>query len=166
MTVFSDASALITLARIRRIASLADLFGRVRISTVVFDEVVVAGASLPGAMEVLKSEGIDVVPVGDLKMVAQLGKLNGLGMGEVSTVILTENCEGGISIIDEIKGRRFAEARGVKVIGCVGLLEVMYRHGIVRDLRDEYKALVRFGMRIDRRILANSLERHGLARLD
>lgn len=52
MTVVSNASPLIALARIGQLGALGKLYGTVHIPTEVHDEVVVAGAGMPGALAV------------------------------------------------------------------------------------------------------------------
>jgi len=60
VTVVSDASPLITLARINCFDLLPKLYGRVYISTEVYNEVVIAGAGLAGATQVAHADWIEV----------------------------------------------------------------------------------------------------------
>ncbi len=65
MRVVSNASPLITLARIGRLNSLQFLYGTVNIPTAVHNEVVVAGANMPGALAVAQAGWIQVTVVQD-----------------------------------------------------------------------------------------------------
>ena len=65
MKVVSNASPLITLARIGHLDSLHKLYERVHIPTEVYDEVVIAGAGMPGAATVSKADWLHVTPVQD-----------------------------------------------------------------------------------------------------
>lgn len=123
MTVISDSSPLITLAKIGRLELLPQLYQSIAITPQVYDEVVVRGAGLTGSAEIAGSNWIDVKPVknvGEL-MVAQ--RELGLGIGELSTIILGKEENAGLVLIDEAKARSVARQRGLAVLGCVGLLE-------------------------------------------
>lgn len=60
MTVVSNASPLIILARIGHLRLLADLYGRIVIPLEVHDEVVVAGRGRAGSEEVREAGWIEV----------------------------------------------------------------------------------------------------------
>jgi predicted nucleic acid-binding protein len=66
VTVVSNASPLIILARIGHLQLLADLYGRVVIPSEVHDEVVVAGRGRPGSEEAREASWIDVRPITDV----------------------------------------------------------------------------------------------------
>ena len=65
MTVVSNSSPLITLARIGCFDLLPKLYSRVYISSEVYKEVAVDGAGLPGATQVAQADWIEVSPVQD-----------------------------------------------------------------------------------------------------
>jgi predicted nucleic acid-binding protein len=59
-----------------------------------------------------------------------------------------------------------AATQGLKVIGCIGILEAAFRRGLVSDLRDVYLALLAQGIRVHPKILNRSLVSFGLSPLD
>jgi predicted nucleic acid-binding protein len=61
----------------------------------------------------------------------------------------------------ERSARRLAQASGVNVMGCVGVLETGHRKALVKDLRHVYQELLRQDIRIDRQILDQSLRSCG-----
>jgi predicted nucleic acid-binding protein len=67
--------------------------------------------------------------------------------------------------MDERKGRSLALEEGLSVVGCVGLLEEVYRRGEIKDLRQIYEELLRQNMRVDLRTLQASLRKLGLKAL-
>jgi predicted nucleic acid-binding protein len=69
--VVSNASPLISLARIGHLDSHHKLYPVVHIPTEVYNEVVVAGAGMPGAAAVAKADWIRVSPVQDVEGLAQ-----------------------------------------------------------------------------------------------
>ena len=60
MTVVSNSSPLITLARIGRLELLHDLYQTIAITPEVYQEIVVAGAGLTGAAEVATSRWVPI----------------------------------------------------------------------------------------------------------
>jgi predicted nucleic acid-binding protein len=90
LTVVSDSSPLITLARIDCFALLPKLYGRVHVSPEVYREVVTDGARLPGAVEVAQADWIEVRAVENTAVLDEaIGKTR-LGAGETSVVVLAK----------------------------------------------------------------------------
>ena len=161
MTVVSDSSPLITLARIRCFDLLPKLFGRVYISSAVYREVVIDGAALPGAAEVSRSDWIEVRPVRNFDVAAAVVKIR-LGAGEISTVVLAKELSADLVLIDEWKARRYAHEEGLPAVGCIGILEDSYKHGHLRDLRESYQQLIDHKARVERQTLQRSLAKFKL----
>jgi predicted nucleic acid-binding protein len=84
--VVSNASPLISLARIGHLDALHKLYETVNIPTEVYDEVVIAGAGMPGAAAVSKADWINVTPVQDAAGLAKAIVKTGLGRGEISAI--------------------------------------------------------------------------------
>jgi hypothetical protein len=163
--VVSDASPLITLARIGHLDSLHKLYEAVHIPTEVYNEVVIAGAGMPGAAAVSKADWIHVTAVRDSERLAKAISKTGLGAGETSAVFLAKELAADLTLMDEWKARRFAIEEGLAVVGCVGILEELYRRGEIKDLRQTYQELLRQNIRVDLRTLQSSLKQFGLASL-
>ncbi len=88
MIVVADASPIICLARVGRLALVRDLFGRVIVPPAVRDEV----AAGPGGDQVLQSSTwIEVRPVTDSTRVAALA--GELDLGEASAIALAWGAE-------------------------------------------------------------------------
>jgi predicted nucleic acid-binding protein len=84
-----DSSALITLARIRRLDLLRQVAGAIRIPDAVYEEVVQAGQARHGSVEVAHAQWISRHQVKDQGAVARLrGRL---GKGEAEAIVLA--CE-------------------------------------------------------------------------
>ena len=165
MIVVSDSSPLIALARIRRLNLLASLFERVLIPTEVHHEVTVAGRGLPGAEEVHNAGWIEVrAPRGPVDPSLQRA-CEGLGDGERGAIFLAKSLTADLTLLDEWRARRIAQQTGLGVLGCLGVLEAGFRHGLVPDLRAAYVDLLRQGIRFDLKLLQDSLTRLGLPTL-
>ena len=164
--VVSNASPLITLARIGHLDYLPGLFELVHISREVHDEIVVAGAGRPGAAGVMRADWIRVMPVRDHAAMAGAFERFSLGAGETSAVQLARELGAELLLMDERRGRKMASEAGIAVMGCVGILEELHRRDVWADLRGAYQELLRQNMRIDQRTLQMSLEHFKLVPLE
>ena len=126
MIVISDSSPLITLARVDCLDMLPHLYPLVHIPTEVYNEVVVAGSGLAGAIRVASAPGIHVVPVKDAVSLNAAMEKTGLGPGEVAAVQLARELNAQVVLMDEWRGRRYAEEADLIVFGCIGILEMLY----------------------------------------
>ena len=165
MIVVSDSSPLITLARIGQLDLLRQLFGHVHIAEEVRQEVVVRGAGRPAADAVRDAKWIQSHTAVRADEMQRLRSLHPLGTGELATVLLARSLPADLAIIDERAARQWAQARGVGVMGCVGILEMGFQRALVADLRLSYRELLAQGIRVDRDILNRSLSALGLPAL-
>ena len=161
MIAVSDSSPLIALARIGRLNLLRSLFGRVLIPDAVYEEVVVSGAGLPGANEVRDAEWIETYSGPDDAVSYLAAEGAGLGEGEAATIRLAKQLSADIAILDDAKARRVALAAGLTITGSIGILELGFRRGLVKDLRTAYVDLLKQGIRFDLGLLRESLARFG-----
>jgi predicted nucleic acid-binding protein len=162
--VVSNSSPLITFARIGRLELLRQLFGHIHIADEVYQEVAVRGAGRPAAEAVRTAVWIEIHPAAVPNLVG-LQASRALGAGEVATILLCSELRADLAIIDERKARRRAQGSGIAVIGCVGILEIGHRRGLVPNIRDVYANLLTQGIRIDQRILDQCLLALGLSPL-
>lgn len=161
MRVVSNASPLITLARVDLLMGAQELFGTLHIPEAVYQEVVVAGKGMPGSTAVGEASWIQVSPIENENSLAELKLRYGLGDGETSAVVLAKEFGADLVLMDELRGRRMAIDAGLSVMGCVGVLEALYRRGVLADLREVYGRLLAAKVRIDLRTLRTSLEQYG-----
>jgi len=155
--VVSNASPLISLAKVGYLHLLPGLFGQISIAPEVHQEVVGAGGTRPGAIEIQNAGWSQIQAVKDTARLHRWQQTYHLGLGELATVILAQELRADLAIIDERAARLLATQNGIKVIGCVGLLEIGHRQGRVIELRATYHKLLAHGVHIDRQILDHSL---------
>ncbi len=165
MIALSNASPLITFARIDLFQVLQQLFGEIYIAREVYGEIVVQGVGQPGAVETQKAEWIRVRSITHRSLLAQWHALHNLGFGEIATIILAKEKRAKLALIDERKARLLANSENIKVMGSVAVLEMGYERGYVTDLRKAYQELQLQGIRIDKRILDHSLASFDLSPL-
>jgi predicted nucleic acid-binding protein len=160
--VVSNASPLITLARVGHLNSLHKLYPTVHIPGEVYNEVVNAGAGMPGASAVAAADWIRVSAIQDTDALAHAITKTRLGGGEVAAVLLAKELTADLILMDEWKGRKLAIEEGLAVVGCVAILEQLYRRGQISDLRQVYLELLFQNIRVDTRTLQASLKQFGL----
>ncbi len=165
MIVVSNASPLISFARINLFRVLHELFGEIHIPQQVHTEVVIQGAGQAGSSETRKADWIRVRTIANTALLAQWHASYNLGLGEIATIILATELGATLALIDERKARVLANSQGVNVIGSIAVLEIAYRRKYISDLRKSYEELQRSGIRIDKRILNQSLASFGLPTL-
>jgi len=129
MIVVANAGPLIALAQIGHFSLLQSLYGRLRIPPAVRDEVVACGHGRPGAVEVSAAAWIHVVEVRDTTAVQLMRER--LGAGESEAIVLALELNADLLLIDEARGRRVADARGLHEVGTVGTLIVAKKQGLV-----------------------------------
>lgn len=123
------------------------------------------GAGRPAAEAVRNAEWIQSHLPAPAAEMLRLRAIHPLGAGELATVLLARSLQADLAIIDERAARRLAQAGGLAVMGCVGILETGFRRGLVADLRRSYQELLAQGIWIDPRILNRSLAACGLPSL-
>ena len=162
MIVVSDSSPLIALARVDSLDLLSELYPLVQIPTEVYNEVVIEGAGLPGALQVAGAAWIQVTPVRNTEKLRSAIGDTGFGRGEVAVVHLAQELGAQVVLMDERRARRYAEDAGLITFGCIGILEMLYRKGVVTDLRQLYERLLAQDFRIDAKTLEATLGKFGL----
>jgi hypothetical protein len=80
-----------------------------------------------------------------------------LGLGEWSAIILAKETSAGLVLIDEVKARGVAQGQGLRVLGCVGILEDAFARHVISDLSQAYRQLLASGAYLDPKILESSL---------
>lgn len=162
MTAVADSSPLIILAKLNCFDLLNRLFPRLYISQEVHNEVVVAGAGLPGASEVSKSEWIEVEALANPADLAAIQRQHGLGPGEVSTILLAKQLSANPVLLDDHRARKLAKEQGLEFVGSIGLLETFYTRGYLTNLRSVFRQLLKHNVYIDQRLLDRRLHSIGL----
>ena len=124
MIVVADTSPPLHLARIGRLDLIPAVVGRVVVPRTVWGELVQLGTR-PDVIAALESAmWIEVVhdpPVQDL----------GLDVGETAAILLAEQLRADALLIDERVGRAVALARGIAVIGTLGIVAGARRSGVL-----------------------------------
>lgn len=139
MSIVSNASPLINLARIGELNLLLQLYGELIVPEAVWHEVVLEGAGQPGAKEVEMASWIRVQPATNHELVRALRQE--LDAGEAEAIALALEVGAEFLLMDEHLGREIALHMGVRCMGLIGVLVEAKRKGRVNEVRSLLDAL-------------------------
>ena len=157
MTVVSDSSPLISLAKIESFHLLQQLYGSLTITADVYAEVVIAGAGFPGSSETSSSAWIQV------KQIKRPDDLTARRTVR-PRYRRTQHAHSGEGtwsrpgLLDDLRARKLAQREGFRVQGSVAVLEACFRKGFLIDLRGAYEQLLKRGVFLNRDLLNRSLQ--------
>ena len=153
--IVSDAGPIVVFARIGRLSLLRDVTGALLIPDAVHSEIFANKGAMPGASEVTQATWIQRVRVADRSIVDQMP--NVLHEGEREAITLAKE-RGAQLLIDEIRARREASARGVEVIGTLRILDQAKLSRHIALVRPVIAQMQSQGYRFDRALILRFLE--------
>ena len=151
MKIVSNSSPLIALAKIEKLDILEYA---IVIPKAVFNETTEPEKEY---MKELYEWGKDkVVGVRNRKAVEYLELI--LGKGEAETIVLSEELNADAVLIDDLKARKIARLRGLKVIGTIGVLLDAKARGRVHEVKPLLEELMKNKIRISEELHDHALE--------
>ena len=120
MSVVSNSSPLVNMARINRLELLHQLYSTLVIPEAVWYEVVIKGQGLAGAKEIETADWIEVHQVANRALVRALEQ--DLDPGEAEAIALALEINAELLLMDEYIGREVAQHMGLHCTGLVGAL--------------------------------------------
>jgi predicted nucleic acid-binding protein len=164
MSVVSNASPLINLARIGQLRLLHEVYGEIVIPEAVRNEVVREGTGQPGAAELEQANWVEMQPVSNRLLVQALRQ--DLDAGEAEAIVLALELKADLLLMDERLGRQVARHLGVAVTGLIGLCLEAKHKGIIlavkpllNTLRDQAGFHIR--QSLYEQVLADAGEKYG-----
>ena len=154
MLVVADSSPFIALIQISHLDVLPALFGQVAIPPQVVDELRAPGRpfevrtfanSVPAWLAVRAPTAVSPIP--------------GLQQGEIAAINLAREIGADLLLIDEIKGRKAATVRGLRITGTLGVLTLAAEEGLL-DLRESFERLGKTNFWASRQLLDDILRGH------
>jgi predicted nucleic acid-binding protein len=147
VTIVSNASPLINLARINKLDVLRQLYGELLVPEAVWQEVVVKGAGQSGAEQVETAAWIQRAQVTNRALVQGLSQ--DLDAGEAESIALALEVKAQLLLMDERLGRETARHLGLRYLGLIGVLIEAKRRGLIDRVEPMLVALrVQAGFRI------------------
>jgi hypothetical protein len=141
--VISDASTLIHLVNIGRLALLRDFFDQIVVPPAVWKEVVDLGEGRLGAEEIRQAASsgwMTVEAPSDNAFIRALSR--DLDDGEAEVIALAVERKAGLILVDETEARRVADLYRIPKTGIIGLLLRAKREKIIGLLKPELDRLV------------------------
>jgi predicted nucleic acid-binding protein len=139
MSIVSNASPLINLARIGKLDLLQELYGELIIPEAVWREVVIEGAGQPGAGEVRASNWIKTMAATNRELEQALKQE--LDAGEAEAIALATGIEADLLLMDEHLGREVAHHLGLRCTGLIGVLIEAKRKGLIPAVKPPLDSL-------------------------
>jgi predicted nucleic acid-binding protein len=155
--VISNNTALVALWVLGRLDLLRRLYGEVLIPQAVYDEFVATERALrQAALE--NAPWIKPVPLAN----PQRARVYiGLDLGEAEVLALAEERAARLVIVDELKGRRYAQRLELPLTGTLGLLLLAKEKGLVAGLASLLAELQDAGLYLDPDLVAQVLRLAG-----
>ena len=151
MKVVTNSTPLITLSKIDRLELLREVYRSIYIPEEVYTEVVVNGVGKPGA-EVASANWIIRQPVTDKDQVLILHNRTLIDLGECGAIVLAQEIRAERIVIDDRVARQVAIAKGLSVIGTVGVLRIAKARRIIPAIKPILDDLRLHGTRISDRL--------------
>ncbi len=129
MIVVSDTSPINNLAAIGQLGLLQQLYGNIIIPPAVYQELLNAGTTDPGAIAVQTLDWIQTRSVTNIALFQTLQ--NNLDIGEAEAITLAVELNADRLLIDERQGRNEAIQLGLQVTGLLGILLAAKRQGLI-----------------------------------
>lgn len=161
MIVVSNSGPLIALSEIGQLSVLSALYDRILIPRAVWEEVVIHGRNPSVVATIRAATWLQTVEVHDLAEVQLLRAQVGAGESEAITLAFTIGAD--LLLIDDARGRRIAEAKGIARTGAVGTLISAKRHGVIKSIRPLLQQLRNSGFYMDDDLMLTALEMAGEA---
>ncbi len=139
MSIVSNASPLINLARIDKLNLLCELYGALVIPEAVWREVVVEGSGQPGADEMETADWIETRHVTNRELVRALQQE--LDAGEAEAIALALEIGAELLLMDEHLGRETARHLGLRYVGLIGTLVEAKHKGLIDAVKPCLDAL-------------------------
>jgi predicted nucleic acid-binding protein len=160
LIVVSDAGPLIHLSLVRSLGLLREIYGRILIPELVYNEVVKKGEGLAGSTEVAEANWIEAAshsPESDLFRLLRT-HLDG---GETAAICLAVDRKAQWILSDDRPARQAAEALGFQIKGTIGILVMAKREGLVPAAAPLLRHLQDSGVWLAEELVAKALQSLG-----
>jgi predicted nucleic acid-binding protein len=154
MIVISDTTPLNYLILIERIEILRQLYEDVVIPQAVLDEMI--SSDSPLAVREWAINRPNWTTVQQVSAVPST-QVEGIEEGERQAILLAEELGADLVLLDDLRARQVAQARGLKIVGTLGLLADAARRGLI-DLREAIDDLKKTNFRMSVDLLDSILE--------
>ena len=160
MIVVSDATPIISLAKLDMLDIPGKFYNEILLPKTVFDEVCCNQAFAAEAEAVKKRDFIKVETVTFSQSIKIL-RAAGLDLGESEAIVLADTLPNSLLLMDERKGRQIAKSMGIQIIGTLGILLQAKNLGLIKSIKPLLDTLLRENIRISEPLYFSILEHAG-----
>ena len=146
--IISDTSCLILLEKIGELLLVHELFGDVTITPEVAVEF---GAEIPDWCKIQSPENKTYQKILETS----------LDKGEASAIALAIEQIDCLLIIDDLKGRKYAEQLGINITGTLGILVDAKQKGLINSIKPSLEKIKMTNFRLTKALEDRALERAG-----
>jgi len=141
--IVSDTSPICNLALIGKLNLLRDELGTIHIPQAVATELFAwkRARAKQDILDAIKADWIKTAEIRDRTKFDQLIKTEELDNGEAEAIVLARETGSKILLMDEIEGRRVAQANGLTCTGVLGILVTARHKGRIHSLQEVIKQL-------------------------
>ncbi len=156
MSIVSNATPIISLAGIKRIGLLFELFEKISVPEAVYAEIKAKKA--PGFDEI-DHEFFDILEIKGKEYLGFL--LNELDEGEAEAIVLAKEMEADALIIDERRGYAIAHSQGINAIGTLTILLMAKQRGLIETVKPLLDGMILNGRWYSESVYATYLRKIG-----
>ncbi len=157
LSVVSDSTVIIALAKVCRLDLLERLFGKILVPEAVWREVTVEGK--PGSEKIRAADFIHVRKVRNKGLASLLREF--VDEGEAEAIALALEANADLLLVDDRDARNLAKKLGLEVMGTLGVIALAKYNGLILEAKPIIDELVEKGFWISKRILEEFLRELG-----
>lgn len=147
--VIADAGPLIALARIDALPLLRGLFGQVRITRTIHDEILPSAGNFPDAAALAQALAEGWIDVAEIDLSGWRPLNPGVDAGEASAIhaacLWRDAGDAVLLVIDDRAGRAEARTHGIPLIGTAAVIGLAKTQGLVPAARPLLEQLIQSG---------------------
>lgn len=156
MIVVSDTTAISNLIRIGEVDLLRILYGEIWIPKAVYEELLILKDLGINVLEVLKYDYFKIVEVNNDILIKEL--MIDLDKGEAEAIALAIEKKVEYLLIDELKGRKIASEKSIKIIGKLGILIKAKQEKLIESVKEKMDDLRSIGFWISQSLYDKIVE--------
>jgi predicted nucleic acid-binding protein len=142
MIVVSDATPLIFLGKLNAVHLLQPLYQTVLFSPKVYHETIINGLKYghPDAVVLnvyYQQNLLSIETPVNQQEISLLQQTSGIDAGEAETIVLAEQYQADLVLIDEMRARRIAREKALRVKGTLGVLHEALKNDIIQPIQFE-----------------------------
>ena len=147
MIVVSDTTAISNLVRIGEIRLLKIMYGEILLPKAVYEELLILEQKGIDIVSIIEQESFEIMEVEEDELYRELSIQ--LDKGEVEAIALAVKEKADFLLIDEVKGRKIASEKAIRIIGTLGILVDAKKRKLIESVKEKMDDLKAVGFWIN-----------------